>query len=60
MPAYTQPNLRGFHIVFERDGRELEAQHAPTGERALRVALVMLAHLEFLQDGDRLIVTERR
>jgi hypothetical protein len=58
MVARILPTRRGFRIVFERDGQELQAEIAPTSERALRIALVMLAHLEALQDGDRLTITE--
>jgi hypothetical protein len=35
-----------------------DARLAPTGERALHIALVMLSALGALQHGDRLTVTE--
>jgi hypothetical protein len=48
----------GFRVAFERNGRERDSQVAPTGERALKLALLMLAKLDDLRDGDMLIVTE--
>ena len=48
----------GLSVAFHRDGQEIEVQIAATGERALRAAIVMLARLEALQDGDRLTVME--
>jgi hypothetical protein len=50
----------GLRVMFERDGREHDSEVAPTGERALKAALIMLARQDFLQDGDRLTVTETR
>lgn len=58
MVARIHPHLHGFHVVFERDGLELDAEIAPTGERAVKAALMMIARLEELQDGDRLTCTE--
>jgi hypothetical protein len=48
----------GFRVAFERNGRERDSQVAPTGERALKLALLMLAKLDDLRDGDMLLVTE--
>jgi hypothetical protein len=57
MPAriHTRPGLR---VTFERDGQEHDSQVAPTGTRALKIALLMLAKLDDLRDGDKLTVTE--
>jgi hypothetical protein len=60
MPAHVQPTLYSFHVVLERDGREVDAVTAPTGERALKNALLMLAKLDQLKHGDRLTCTETR
>jgi hypothetical protein len=48
----------GLRVAFERNGRERDSQVAPTGERALKIAVVMLAKLDDLRDGDLLLVTE--
>jgi hypothetical protein len=58
MVARIHPRLHGFHVVFERDGQELDAEVAPTAERAVKTALMMIVRLEALQDGDRLTCTE--
>jgi hypothetical protein len=57
MVARTKPQV-GLRVAFERNGRERDSQVAPTGERALKVALLMLAKLDDLRDGDVLLVTE--
>jgi hypothetical protein len=57
MPARTRPQV-GLRVAFGRAGRERDSQVAPTGERALKVAVVMLAKLDDLRDGDMLLVTE--
>jgi hypothetical protein len=57
MPARTRPQV-GLRVAFERTGRELDSQIAATGERALKAAVVMLAKLDDLRDGDMLLVTE--
>ena len=57
MPARTQPQV-GLRVAFERGGRERDSQVAATGERALKAALLMLAKLDDLRDGDILMVTE--
>jgi hypothetical protein len=50
----------GIRVTFERGGREIDGATAPTGERALKSALLMLAKLDDLRDGDRLTVAETR
>jgi hypothetical protein len=57
MVARIHPQV-GLRVAFERNGRERDSQVAPTGERALKVALLMLAKLDDLRDGDMLLVTE--
>ncbi len=56
MPARIQP-LTGLKVTFWRCGRERDSQVAPTPERALKAAIVMLASLDDLIDGDKLTVT---
>jgi len=48
----------GLLVIFSRDGREVESDLAPTGDRALKSAVLMLARLDHLQDGDQLTVRE--
>jgi hypothetical protein len=43
-------------VRFHRGGREIESERASTGERALKMGLLMLARLDDLQAGDRLTV----
>ena len=57
MPARTQTQSR-FVVTFWRDGEVHDSRTAATGERALKVGLLLLAQLDELQDGDRMIVTE--
>jgi hypothetical protein len=57
MPTRTRSQV-GLRVAFERAGRERDSQVAPTGERALKTAVVMLAKLDDLRDGDMLLVTE--
>jgi hypothetical protein len=57
MPAHVTLNSK-FTISIFRDGVVLDTRNAATGERALKTALLMLASLDELQDGDRLTVTE--
>jgi hypothetical protein len=54
------PTALGIRVAFERDGREIDSATAPTGERALKVGILMLARLDDLRDGDKLTVTETR
>jgi hypothetical protein len=57
MVAHVTLNSK-FTISIFRDGVVLDTRSAATGERALKTALLMLASLDELQDGDRLTVTE--
>ena len=57
MVARTRPET-GLRVAFERNGRERDSAIAPTGERALKAAVLMLAKLDDLRDGDMLLVTE--
>jgi hypothetical protein len=50
----------GLSIAFQRDGDTVEVSLAATGKDALKAALLMLAKLDALQDGDLLKVTESR
>jgi hypothetical protein len=50
----ASPRLR---VTFYRCGLERDSQVAPTSERALKTAIVMLASLDDLIDGDKLTVT---
>jgi hypothetical protein len=54
---YSRPRV-GLHVIFERDGREVDAAIAQTGELALKAAVLMLSRLDALQDGDKLTCTE--
>jgi hypothetical protein len=55
MPARIQPtsNLK---ITFERRDGVVDTQFASTPQRALKAAVLMLAHLDELFDGDKLTV----
>jgi hypothetical protein len=57
MVARTNP-LGRFTVSFFRDGDLLEDRVAPNPERVLKVAIMLLAELDALQDGDRLVVKE--
>jgi hypothetical protein len=52
----TNVSLR---VTFHRDGLKYDSRTAPTGERALKIGVLMLARLDHLQDGDKLTVSER-
>ena len=56
MPARIQP-LTGLKVTFWRCGLERDSAVASTPERALKAAVVMLASLDDLIDGDKLTVT---
>jgi hypothetical protein len=43
-------------VMFETDGEEPEQELAPSGERALKAALLMLARRHALRHGDKLTV----
>jgi hypothetical protein len=59
MPArIAQQPLTGLRVTFERGGHEHDSQVAPTPERALKTAILMLASLDELIDGDKLVVAE--
>ena len=49
------PKLARLGVTFHRDGHEIDSEEAATGERALRVGLIMLARLDDLQAGDALL-----
>jgi hypothetical protein len=59
MPVHI-PASACIRVTFERGGREIDAATAPTGERALKSAVLMLAKLDDLRDGDRMTVSETR
>ena len=42
-------------MKFLRGGREIESEQASSGERALKIGLLMLARLDDLQPGDALL-----
>jgi hypothetical protein len=49
----------GLRVTFWRCGLERDSQVAPTPERALKIAILMLANLDDgLIGGDKLVVTE--
>jgi hypothetical protein len=54
----VQPPTGGLRVTFWRCGLERDSAVAPTPERALKTAIVMLASLDDLIDGDKLTVTE--
>jgi hypothetical protein len=43
-------------VTFHRDGEDDETRVVQSGERALKIALLMLAAQDYLQIGDRLTV----
>jgi len=57
MPVHIATNSKLIVTLF-RDGEIYDTRSAATGERALKIALLMLATLDELQNGDRLTVTE--
>ena len=59
MPVHIPASV-GIRVTFERAGREIDSATAPTGERALKAGILMLARLDDLRDGDRLTVSETR
>ena len=54
MPAHTRPN-NGLTVTFHREGRDIESVATSDGERALKAAILLLAKLDELQDGDWLM-----
>jgi hypothetical protein len=55
MPARIQKTA-GLRVTFYRGGEEIESEVGSTGERALKIALLILARLDDLRDGDKLTV----
>jgi hypothetical protein len=54
------PASAGIRVTFKRDGQEIETRTAPTGERALKIAILILARFDDLRDGDRLTCIEEK
>jgi hypothetical protein len=52
------PKLARLVVTFHRGGREIEGERASSGERALKIGLLMLARLDDLQAGDQLTVNQ--
>jgi len=52
----NSPKLARLVVTFHRGGREIESERASSGERALKIGLLMLARLDDLQAGDQLSV----
>ena len=42
----------GLWVILRDTAGEIDEQHAEDGEDAIRVAIMMLSHLELLKDGD--------
>lgn len=57
MPARTRRDP-ALTVTFMRGGEVLDTRSAPTGERAVKVAILMLVKMEQLQGGDQLVVIE--
>jgi hypothetical protein len=57
MVARVQPH-GALAVSFTRVGREIDLRVAPDGVRALKMALLMLASLDELRDGDALRCVE--
>jgi hypothetical protein len=57
MVARTHP-VRGFALVFERDGQVIIRQIAGNGKRAAHIAVRCIAELGALQAGDVLFIEE--
>ena len=53
-----EPSQTLLLITFETDGEEPEQERARTGERALKVALLMIAKRDELRHGDSLTVVK--
>ena len=47
-----------FTVTFIRNDEEVDSRVARDGEKALKIALLMLAMLDELQAGDTLVVKE--
>jgi hypothetical protein len=48
----------GLIVTFSRNGEEIDSRVGSTGERAQRIALLMIARLDDLQAGDKLTVID--
>ncbi len=59
MVTCTLSNSR-FTIAFLRGSEVFDARPAPTGERAMKIALLLLALMEAVQSADQLVVMEDR
>ena len=42
----------GLWVILRDTAGEIDKQHAEDGEDAIKVAIIMLSHLELLKDGD--------
>jgi hypothetical protein len=60
MVAHNQTHRGSLLVSFESNGEEQEQHLASTGQRALVIALSMLARRDALRHGDKLTVTEAR
>ena len=57
MPTRTKPN-DGLWIILRDLHGEIAREHANDGEDAVRTAIVMLAHVPALKDGDLMRVAK--
>jgi hypothetical protein len=57
MPGHVKP-LAKFTVALLRGDEVLDARTAPTGEAAVKVAILLLAAIDALEHGDRMTVTE--
>jgi hypothetical protein len=60
MVARIQTHCGSLLVTLESGGEEQERHLASTGQRALVIALSMLARRDALRHGDKLTVTEAR
>jgi hypothetical protein len=58
--ARPHPKLCRHPRVVRARCQEIDSATAPTGERALKAGILMLAKLDDLRDGDKLTVNETR
>lgn len=56
MPARTRTEPRLLLVTFESDGEQPEQELVQSGDRALKVALLMIAKRDGLRHGDKLTV----
>ena len=57
MPARTQSS-GGLWLILRDSVGEIDRQYADDGVQAIKTAIIMLAHLNALKDGDSLRVTK--